>query len=335
MKFRSGYLLIILFILPVFLMPSCKTDFDVNADWKDIPVVYGLLDISKDTQDIVLYKVYQNNGKDARDLAKNPDSLYYGDEVSVVVNEYADGNLVNSYNFRKDTLFNKESGLFANPINIVYRAPNMDLKPGNDYVLKISNEKNGNTFTSKAKVIGKTVPVYPNATTELNIGEQKIVQIRWQTGVNTFFYDLSLIFRYKEINLVTGDTSEAKSLEWKLFRLKRTSSNESVLMKYDFISSDFFRFIMGQFKPDPSIRRFTLPAKVIFSAGEEEVYNYIRVNQPSSSIVQKTGEYSNIQDGLGIFSSRNQDIFQINLSAATIDSLKRGQFTKDLGFISK
>ena len=39
----------------VVVVTSCETDFDVNAEWEEITVVYGLLDASKDTQYIISY----------------------------------------------------------------------------------------------------------------------------------------------------------------------------------------------------------------------------------------------------------------------------------------
>ena len=32
-------------ILPILF--SCETDFDVNANWKDVTIVYGLIDPNK------------------------------------------------------------------------------------------------------------------------------------------------------------------------------------------------------------------------------------------------------------------------------------------------
>ena len=38
-----------LFITTIFLW-SCETEFEVNAPWKDVSIIYGLLEANKDTQ---------------------------------------------------------------------------------------------------------------------------------------------------------------------------------------------------------------------------------------------------------------------------------------------
>ena len=40
---------VISFLVPLFLLISCSTDFELNAPYKTIPIV-GLLDQSQDTQ---------------------------------------------------------------------------------------------------------------------------------------------------------------------------------------------------------------------------------------------------------------------------------------------
>ena len=50
---KKMYLLLI-----VIIIIGCDTDFDVNADWKETTVVYGLLDASLDTQYIRINKGY-------------------------------------------------------------------------------------------------------------------------------------------------------------------------------------------------------------------------------------------------------------------------------------
>ena len=49
----------------VALFFSCSNDFEVNADWKDIPIVYGLLDIKDSAYYIRLEKAFLPDGEDA------------------------------------------------------------------------------------------------------------------------------------------------------------------------------------------------------------------------------------------------------------------------------
>ena len=66
----------ILLSIFVFLFISCETDFDVNAEWKETTVVYGLLDASADTQYIKINKAYLGEG-DAMMMAQYSDSINF------------------------------------------------------------------------------------------------------------------------------------------------------------------------------------------------------------------------------------------------------------------
>ena len=55
---------------------------------------------------------------------------------------------------------------------------------------------------------------------------------------------------------------------------------------------------------------------VAVSAGGEELYNFITVNGPSSSIVQNIPEYTNINGGgYGVFSSRAAKELMVKMSS--------------------
>jgi len=48
---------IILLLFSVFFL-SCETDFDVNAEWQDVTVVFGLLDPNNEDQLIKINKAF-------------------------------------------------------------------------------------------------------------------------------------------------------------------------------------------------------------------------------------------------------------------------------------
>jgi hypothetical protein len=65
----------------------------------------------------------------------------------------------------------------------------------------------------------------------------------------------------------------------------------------------------------------------------EELYNYITINAPSLSYVQKVTAYTNIVNGLGIFASRTTGgTNNLILDTQTSDSLRLGQYTNQLNF---
>ena len=58
---------------------ACETDFEVNANWKEVTVVYGILDQSQQQQYIKINKAYLGEG-DALQMASVADSINYNHE---------------------------------------------------------------------------------------------------------------------------------------------------------------------------------------------------------------------------------------------------------------
>ena len=73
-KFR--FMPFLLLLLPVLF--SCNKELKVNANWKDVTVVYGLLDQTADTTFIKVTKAFLGEGN-ALQFAQVPDSSNYPD----------------------------------------------------------------------------------------------------------------------------------------------------------------------------------------------------------------------------------------------------------------
>ena len=55
---------------------SCTTDFELNAEYDEIPIIFGVLDQSVDTQFIKINKSFIGNGDNNTYAAINDSSLY-------------------------------------------------------------------------------------------------------------------------------------------------------------------------------------------------------------------------------------------------------------------
>ena len=72
---------------------------------------------------------------------------------------------------------------------------------------------------------------------------------------------------------------------------------------------------------------------LIFTLGSQETYVYNQVTMPSDGIVQEKPSYTNITNGLGLFTSKwrfTRDHFE--LTGGTVDSLALGVATKNIKF---
>ncbi len=110
----------------VMLLNACSTDVDLYADYKNITVVYGLLDSDKDTNYVKINKAFLGPGN-ALEIAMIEDSCNYPYKLDAKIVEYratAGGN-----NFQKTrelvldtmTIHNKDTeGFFYAPDQLVY-----------------------------------------------------------------------------------------------------------------------------------------------------------------------------------------------------------------------
>ena len=66
-------------IISLFL-GSCSNDLEINAPWKDVTVVFGLLNIDSTTHYVRISKAFLGEG-DALEFASQFDSIYYKPEL--------------------------------------------------------------------------------------------------------------------------------------------------------------------------------------------------------------------------------------------------------------
>ncbi len=79
---------------------SCDNEIDVSADWKEVPVIYGLIDPAASFNYIRINRAYLNEEGDALTFAKESDSLNF-EALTVVVTEFEDGIEKNTIQFER------------------------------------------------------------------------------------------------------------------------------------------------------------------------------------------------------------------------------------------
>ena len=113
------------FLLFGFLLPSCSTDFDLTSDWKDVTIVYGLLDKDVNYNYIRIEKAFLDQTTNALTIAQIPDSIYYK-RLNVELQEFNNGNLINTIPLEEingDTMnISKDTGIFASSPNILFNS---------------------------------------------------------------------------------------------------------------------------------------------------------------------------------------------------------------------
>ena len=97
---------------------SCNTDFELNAEYDEIPVIFGVLDQSVDTQFVKINKSFIGGGDNMSYAAINDSSLY--SNVIGRVEEYVDGILTETFQLEEMWVTNLDDGIFYTDSQKVY-----------------------------------------------------------------------------------------------------------------------------------------------------------------------------------------------------------------------
>ena len=322
----------------VLLFNACSTDVDLYADYKDITIVYGLLDSDKDTNYVKINRAFLGPGN-ALEIALIEDSCNYPYKLDAKIIEYKAS--IGNTNYQKTreiqldtiTIHNKnQEGFFYAPDQVVYYTTekiysNTD-KFKYRYELLIDR---GDTIISAVTDMVGGYGFNILQPGSMDFANETGSRIKWQPCPNAAVYEIVLKFRFTEVGLLQDSTELCMS--WSLGTHSETSldmdqgnyvlSHQSSVFYYEL--SKF----LGKYCDTTNINidRVVLdspqhrPVCVSIAAGGEELYNFISVNGPSSSIVQSIPEYTNVKGGYGVFSSRTMKERWIKF--ASIQDLKK------------
>ncbi|MBK7569487.1 MAG: DUF4249 family protein [Chitinophagales bacterium] len=328
---------------------SCSTDFDLNADFKETPVVYALFDASVDTQFIRINRAFLSDEIDALTLSSDPNSIYYGEELKVTVEEYDGGTLVNTYPIPRingeDYGIEKLPGAFADAPNILYLFV-ADLDYTHSYKITAIDTLTGKTVFAQAAVVDSFAIIRPDDEgifpQSFAISPANTYQLRWKSAQDAKIYDLTLRFHYREgIYYPEGDSIHYINSGYKDWIMETNYVAESttggLTLDYDVEGETFYQFIEDQFPPvdDFSFIRIADSIQFIIDAGGEELFSYFEYNNASLGITegQITPAYTNVQGGLGVLSSRYHKVGLIYpVSTQTRDSIACSSVTSGHNF---
>lgn len=284
-----------------FLISACDNTVDINAPWKEVLVVYGLLNPTDSVHFIKINKAFLNENTGALEAAATSDSLYFDDlEVKVI---RVEDNVI--FTCIQDNSIRKDSGLFAYDRNTLWTFKSR-LSQFNNYRIDITRRSTGLKVTAQTAICGPASVLAPAQDTfsTLNLQLENIPVI-YSSGQNTGAYDVQMELVYDEFPAADTFIKTRKSITWNMLRDQRTNFFGGGVRLTNIIPrTAFFQFVAARIKADPLLRRRVQHVNIRFYGGAPQLVDYISVSEPSIGIVQKQADYTNITNGLGIFSSR-------------------------------
>lgn len=337
-----------LFVVALFILGSCSTDVDIYADYKDTAIVYGLIDAKADTNYVKITRAFCGTNDDpvnAIEAALVYDSSNYPGKLDVFIEELKSSGQAYQPTGRRFyldtiTIHNKEEGVFYAPHQRVYYTTERfnTNHAGNRYRYQLNIIKpDGDVVTAETSVVDGDINISTKIVNFQSTPSHLTSSLVFSSTEEAVLYEFGMQFNYREVH--PGQPMERKSVTWG-FGPKTLSQYESVvgadnLYRFYYSVNTLFNFLERTIGNDtvwdenhPNVTRYIDDFYVIISAAGEEFNNYYQYTQTMLNGLGFSTDYSTINGGYGLFSSRIFVKKTVNLSSAA----KLDLFRKPWGF---
>ena len=347
-----------LFLLACMAMfNACSTDVELYADYKDIPVVYGLIDATQDTNFIRINRAFSSsndNPIDATEVALIADSCNYPGKLKAYLLEYKKNPNVYGGEYISTgrapmlldtmTIRHKEPGVFYAPNQKVYYTTETFRENTSSalYRYRLEFIKDNDTISAETGVVGGADFRIHNGSVAFNSDQNdNKSKISFKPADNAVFYSVKMVFHYRERH---GDVEEEKQVQWdfgtkSIDEIGYEEHNGVRTYYVTYGMNSLFQLLTDAIGGDtvinpnqPQVQRYfdEKPVDILIAAGGDELYNYIQVNAVSG-YSQTVPDYTNVKGGFGVFSSRVNIIKPVAISSrAQIDL-----YAKPWGFVQQ
>lgn len=332
---------LLIFVLGLGALNSCNTEFSLNGDYEIQPIVFGLLDHTKDVHIIKITKAYLGDG-DNLVYAQNPDSNYF-QSVAGTVTEFINGDATGRSWSLTDSIITTKStdGAFYAPEQKVYVFYESNLDSTATYELKLDLNNGAHEVTGSTELISKfrvssqlyfpnfTIPFAPNTVSEDD--DYSTWKFNVDEGNNGKRYNYKYSIRWTEYYQDNTQASfSATREEGDIFQEKPGSPG---LQTANFSGLDFYNWV-GQVVPvDPKVVNRKLDGLDLrVSVAHYEFSQYLDVGAPVTGIAQVQPEFTNLTGSRGLFSSRIVlDVPGLKLNPSSLEHLCTGANGKVAG----
>ncbi len=336
---KQFYFILLVLVFPTLLFSSCSNDLDVLDNYKEIPIVYGLVNPNQNINYVRLEKGYLGVGN-ALVMAQQHDSIYY-DTSQVDLQLIALKSGVDFTSYKLTPVFNifKDQGLFTDADHILYQLVMKDqngdtikLTSGIDYKLKFTNKVTGLIDTAITKIIEPlTVQNFGTSTTfpKINLAAKDPYKIRLFASKYAKVYGMIFRFKYYEKNNTT-QLITVKTLDYYVKDVVSRTITATSDIEFPLDGQTIFQYLGANIKTDLTVSRSVKSCDFVLTAGTQEFYDYYQINKPSNT-VNYIPVFSNLSVGKGVFACRNTSLVSdVIFNDLTLDSLYNGSYTKHI-----
>lgn len=326
----------------VLVFHQCKP-LDLTADYKDITISYGILNIQDEIHYFKIYHGYLTD-ENAYVAAGEWDNIYYPvDSIEVRFEEYKNGQLIRSEVLDTTTVIPKDEGDFHNPKQLLYYSK-WQLDDECTYRLVIHRNSTNEDVYAETMMVHDFSIIRPKSTWNMNLNQP--YRMKFYSAENAAMYDVYLTFYYIEVDNQTGHI-EHKQLKRKINGDYIRAASGSEVTYSGFTPESFFNTIIQNIETNPNVTRYIDAVdhkpyycmRLTVWGGDINYLTYREVATPSSSIAQNNLEYTNFvssdESAYGLLASRNYsstDLMMDNSTGHNEDTLVMSNRTRRLNF---
>jgi hypothetical protein len=319
---------VIFLVLLFAVFASCNEDVDIYTVGQPVPIVYCLLDPADDIQYVRIGRSYVGATTNP-DQAPASDSTVWDITHEIYIEEYTNGEKMETYRFDPDSTMKKDTGFFPVSNLRVYSSAFKPV-PGNSYQLYVYFPDLDKMVFAKTVVHGspQIMDPLPLSIRKINFEPGQPYTIRWYPGLNTGVYQMIFRIYYRDSSASGEEFHTADYSSAGVYNLWTDQ-----MMEYGMGGPAFFAAMAKNIPVIPGMVREVISVEFIMISGGADLGIHYQSSVGIENNFTNLAEYSNIGNGLGVFSSRTESrIPNLTLSGVTLDELARGATTRSLGF---
>lgn len=297
-----------------FMFNSCEEDVTLIGDFEETVVVYGVLDQADSVHYIKINRAFIGPGN-SYDIAQIPDSSYFTDVVATVTEVGGAGRIWTL----TDTLVDNKNpnGVFFAPTQKLYYFHTINqagLNPSAKYRLDISVKGGAIKVQAETEIVTGITSTASSQNFSFKFADDPGSYISSAVNVsnvgNSYVVNTALDINFYEYE---GTAYNLKTAKWSLGEADVVPQSSK---SFSANGNSFYSLIKSHLSSNPAVTKRTLKSiTVTITGGAEELYNYMTVNKPSSTLAQSKPTYTNLAisgEGrvIGIFSSRQTVKFE-------------------------
>ncbi len=333
------------FLLAAILIQSCKTDLELNAPYKDITIVYALLNQAEDTQFIKINKAFLGEG-DALLFAQIPDSNEYrSEDIEYARVHRVEGGVRTGTWDLQSMVVDRDPGPFYSPHRLFYFSDYVDSVQNGDFYIRNYLRQDAE-YELDLMIKGKQVSARTSIVNDFSYGNSPLnnpvinlynpaqgyttLSLKWNQAQDGKRYQLLCHGVYSEV--IDGNS-----------RLDTATLNLGTVISQDGIGGQlsipmngeqFYTALANMVPVIPEAQRIIHGIDFEFVVANADLNTALSLSEPISGIVEDRPAYSNVSNGYGVFASRlNKRVEpRKELMGNSFNHLKDGPLTVSLNF---